>query len=92
VITYTQDANFVMKKWSTWLAIAAAALFAGVQYWESLPSMITSVLPEWLQGIMALAGLICAVMVPVATSIQQKSIPVIVPEPSYTQYYPEEMP
>lgn len=92
MITYTQDANFVLKKWSTWLAIMSASLFSAVTYWEKLPTAVTGALPSWIDGVMAIIGLFCALMVPVATSIQQKSIPVVTPEPSYSQYYPEEMP
>lgn len=89
MITLTQDAKFVLQKWSTWLAAAAASLFAAVQYWESLPTVVTDFMPDWLRAAMALAGLLCAMAVPVATSIQQKSIPTAPPDPSAST---EEMP
>lgn len=77
MITYTQDAQFVLRKASTWLAMTAASLFSAVTYWESLPDFVTTLMPEGMQGLMAFAGLLCAMLVPVATSIQQKSIPVV---------------
>lgn len=98
MITYTQDANFVLKKWSTWLAIIAASSYSGSLFWERLPAAITGSLPDWIDSAMALLGLLATMAVPIATSIQQKSIPVVVPEPDYrvSSYYQssndEEMP
>lgn len=94
MITYTKDARFVLQKWSTWLAMAAASLFAAVQYWESLPDVVIEMAPVWLRAMMALAGLLCAMAVPVATSIQQKSIPAVgdAPRPFDSDPASEEMP
>ncbi len=102
MIVYTQDAQFVLKKWSTWLSMIAASLFAGVQFWDSLPYALTQAMPEWVQGAMALAGLFCALAVPIATSISQKSIPTIKVDPyaissmygdsGYSPHNDEEMP
>lgn len=92
MITYTQDANFVLKKWSTWLSIAAACLYSGSLAWDSLPASITGSMPDWIDGVMALLGVAATMLVPLATSIQQKSIPVVQPQPQYPTYYPEEMP
>lgn len=105
MIRYTPDANYVLKKWSTWLAILAASAYSGSIFWERLPSAVTGSLPDWIDGAMALIGLISTMLVPLATSIQQKSIPVVDPSASaysgmygstyYQDYAPpsdEEMP
>lgn len=100
MITYTPDANFVLKKWSTWLSIIAASSYSASIFWERLPSSVTGSLPSWVDGVLALIGLVSTILVPVATSIQQKSIPVVTPEQTYSgmygsTYYPphdEEMP
>lgn len=92
MITYTQDANYVLWKWSTWLSIIAASLYSGAMAWDHLPETITGSLPDWIDGVMALLGVVATMLVPVATSIQQKSIPVVQPVPTYASYSSEEMP
>lgn len=92
MITYTQDANYVLQKWSTWLSIIAASLYSGSLAWDRLPISITGSLPDWIDGVMALLGVIATMLIPLATSIQQKSIPVVMPEQSYPTYSDEEMP
>jgi hypothetical protein len=85
-IVLTIDANYVFRKWSTWLAILAAMCAAGVASYGMLPMDMQQVLPQWAKSALAFGSIISAMLVPVATSIQQKSIPTT-PPPSN-----EEMP
>lgn len=74
-IQLTIDANYVFKKWSTWLAIIAAMCAAGVASYGVLPLDMQELLPTWTKAVLAFGSVISAMLVPVATSVQQKSIP-----------------
>lgn len=74
-IQLTIDADYVFRKWSTWLAILAAMCAAGVASYGMLPMDMQAVLPQWAKSALAFGSIISAMLVPVATSIQQKSIP-----------------
>lgn len=78
-IQLTIDADYVFRKWSTWLAIAAAMCAAGVASYGMLPMDMQAILPQWAKSALAFGSIISAMLVPVATSIQQKSIPTTAP-------------
>ena len=78
-IQLTIDAGYVFKKWSTWLAIIAAMCAAGVASYGMLPMDMQQVLPQWVKSALAFGSIISAMLVPVATSVQQKSIPTTAP-------------
>lgn len=78
-IQLTIDANYVFRKWSTWLAIIAAGCAAGVASYGMLPADLQAILPQWAKSALAFGSIISAMLVPVATSIQQKSIPTTAP-------------
>lgn len=92
MITYTHDAGFVLKKWSTWLSIVAASMFAGCMAYEQLPMSFRDAMPDWFQAAMGIAAVVSAMAVPVATSIQQKSIPTVQSYGASPDYSNEEMP
>ena len=92
MIVYTHDADFVLKKWSTWLSIIAASLFSGCMVYNQLPAAFIEAMPHWFQSAMGIAAVVSAVLVPFATSVQQKSIPTVQPESVYPTYSSEEMP
>lgn len=71
----TFDAGFVFRKWSTWLALASAMCAAGVSTYAMLPADMQEIMPSWLKAALAIGSVASAMLVPVATSIQQKSIP-----------------
>lgn len=71
----TIDASYVMRKWSTWLAMLAAMCAAGVASYGVLPMDMQELLPAWTKAALAFGSVISAMLVPVATSVQQKSIP-----------------
>lgn len=93
MITYTHDAKFVLKKWSTWLSIASVSLGSVALAWNQLPMSVQTMFPDWFRMAMAVLSLISAAAVPIATSIQQRAIPTMTMEPQPTYYGSnEEMP
>lgn len=92
MITYTHDAKFVLKKWSTWLSLIAVSMGSVSLAWERMPESIHAMFPDWMRVVMAILSLVSAAAVPIATSIQQRSIPTL--DPTATTYYQssEEMP
>lgn len=88
MIRYTPDANFVLKKWSTWLSILAASMFSGVMAYDHLPRSVLAAMPEWAGTAMGITAVLSAMLIPIATSIQQRSIPTVDPtQASYRQTY-----
>ena len=71
----TIDAKHVLKKWSTWLAVATAMCAAGTLAYGALPVDLQQVLPSWFRSVLAFGAVTLPMLVPLATSIQQKSIP-----------------
>lgn len=78
-IQLTIDAGFVFKKWSTWLALISAMCAAGVASYGMLPTDMQELLPQWFKGLLAFGAVLSAMGVPIATSVQQKSIPTNAP-------------
>lgn len=75
----TPDAAFWMRKWSTWLALASACSTAGLAAFVLLPARVQSLFPDWALLTLGAVAVGAAMLVPLATSIQQRSIPA--PEP-----------
>lgn len=74
-IQLTIDAGYVFKKWSTWIAVASAMCAAGTLAYGALPVDLQAVLPAWFRSVLAFGAVTLPMLVPLATSIQQKSIP-----------------
>lgn len=75
MIVYTIDAQHWLKKWSTWLAAAAASASAGLAAYGVLPSGAQDAFPHWLLVALATTAVVAPTLIPLATSIQQKNIP-----------------
>lgn len=77
----TADAGYWLRKWSTWLAALSASAAAGLGVYAVLPVRVQALFPDW--ALLSLGGIAvgAAMLVPLATSIQQKSIPVRGPAP-----------
>lgn len=83
-IQFTIDAGHVLKKWSTWLAAVSVSCQAGMYAYMQLPMQVQDQFPTWFLTALGIGSVISALLVPAATSIQQRSIP--------TDYPTEEMP
>lgn len=87
-IVLTIDARHVLKKWSTWLAAFSGSTAAGLYAYMQLPMEMQDKFPSWFTTALGIASVVGAMLVPAATSIQQRNIPSIV----FTSESDEEMP
>ena len=74
-IQLTIDAKHVLKKWSTWLSLAAASSTAAMLTYGSLPLDVQEAFPHWILSLLGFIAVASAAMVPIATSVQQSNIP-----------------
>lgn len=74
-IQLTIDAKHVLKKWSTWLAVASAAANAGLLAYGQLPIDAQGYFPHVILSVLGVIAVAGPLLIPVATSIQQKNIP-----------------
>lgn len=73
-MTLTADAHAVLRKWSTWLAILSASATAGLAAYAILPGRVQGLMPDWALGTLGAVAIITALLIPVATSVQQASL------------------
>lgn len=73
-MTLTADAHAVLRKWSTWLAILSASATAGLAAYAILPARVQGLMPDWSLGTLGAVAIITALLIPVATSVQQASL------------------
>lgn len=71
----TSDARHWRRKWSTWLAAAAAASAGGLGAYAMAPVRAQELVPDWALGTLIAVGIVAGALVPLATSIAQRSIP-----------------
>ena len=71
----THDACHWWKKWSTWLAVVAAMSAGGLGAYTIAPGRAQELVPDWALGVLVGAGILSAMLIPLATSIAQRSIP-----------------
>jgi len=70
----TADAHLWAKKWSTWLALASASAGAALAAYAVLPARAQDMVPAWALGSLSAITIICALLIPLATSLSQASI------------------
>lgn len=70
----TSDARHWRRKWSTWLAAAAASSAGGLGAYAMAPERAQQMVPDWALGALIAVGIVAAMLVPVATSLAQRSI------------------
>lgn len=70
----TADAHAVLRKWSTWLAILSASATAGLAAYAILPARVQGLMPDWSLATLGAVAIITALLIPVATSVQQASL------------------
>lgn len=70
----TADATKWARKWSTWLAILSASATAGLAAYALLPGRVQGLMPDWALGTLGAVAIITALLIPVATSVQQASL------------------
>ena len=70
----TADAHLWAKKWSTWLALASASAGAALAAYAALPARAQEMVPAWALGSLSAVAIICALLIPLATSLSQASI------------------
>lgn len=73
VFTPTKDAHLRWHKWSTWLALASASASAGLGAYAILPARVQSLMPDWALATLGAIAIVAALLIPLATSIQQKA-------------------
>ena len=69
----TKDAHLRWRKWSSWLALASASASAGLAAYAVLPDRVQGLMPDWALGTLGGIAIIAALLIPLATSIQQKA-------------------
>lgn len=69
----TKDARLWRRKWSTWLALASASASAGLGAFAILPERVQVLMPDWALGTLGGIAIAAALLIPLATSIQQKA-------------------
>lgn len=74
-IQLTIDAAHVLKKWSTWLAVASASSTAAMLAYGQLPLDVQTAFPHWILTVLGIVAVVSAGAIPIATSIQQSNIP-----------------
>lgn len=68
----TKDAHLRWRKWSTWLAMASASASAGLAAFAILPGRVQGLVPDWALAALGGIAIVSAILIPLATSIQQK--------------------
>lgn len=74
MITVAPSAKVWHRKWSTWLAIASASATAGLGAYAILPERVQTLVPDWALMGLGSAAMLAALLVPLATSLSQKSL------------------
>lgn len=69
----TKDAHLRWHKWSTWLALASASASAGLGAYAILPGRVQGLMPDWALATLGGIAIVAALLIPLATSIQQKA-------------------
>lgn len=87
-IVLTIDAQHVLKKWSTWLAALCASCSAGLYAYMQLPFDVQAKFPAWVPLVLGVGSILSAMLVPAATSIQQRNIPSTTFDPVSTEELP----
>jgi len=72
-VPLTSDAGLVLRKASTWLAVASASSGAGLAAYAILPGRAQGLFPDWALIAMSVVAVGSALAVPLATSIRQKA-------------------
>jgi hypothetical protein len=75
MIQLTIDAKHVLKKWSTWLAAAIASATTIVLGYDHLPASVQEWFPHVILTVATTVMVLGPVLIPIATSIQQRNIP-----------------
>ena len=73
-VPLARDARYVLRKWSTWLVGIAGLSTAAIATYSAWPDRLQQITPDWALGVLALMQM-AYVLVPLATSIQQKRNP-----------------
>lgn len=73
-VALTDDAYLWAHKWSTWLAVLSAAAAAGLGAYAVMPARVQGLMPDWALATLGGVAIVSALLVPVATSIQQRKI------------------
>lgn len=73
-LTLTHDAAKWARKWSTWLALASASATAGLGAFAILPARVQGLMPDWALATLGGVAIGAALLVPVATSVQQRGL------------------
>lgn len=74
-LQWTHDAKSVLRKWSTSLALISASTTAGLASFAILPERAQAGFPDWALTAMSVTAVLSALLIPLATSIQQRDIP-----------------
>lgn len=74
-LQWTHDAKCVLRKWSTSLALISASATAGLASYAILPDRAQAGFPDWALTTMSVTAVLSALLIPLATSLQQKNIP-----------------
>lgn len=69
------DFTKVMRRVSTWLGLASASATSGLAAYALLSEPAQAAFPQWALAGMGLVAVVSAVLIPVATSFKQKSVP-----------------
>jgi hypothetical protein len=75
IFTPTKDAHLRWRKWSTWLALASASASAGLGAFAILPERVQALMPDAALGALGGIAIVSALLIPLATSVQQKAPP-----------------
>lgn len=75
MLEWTHDAGCWFRKWSTGLALLSACSTAGLAAYAILPDRAQAGFPDWALTAMSVSAVLSALLIPLATSVQQKSIP-----------------
>ena len=68
----TADAGRWASKWSTWLAVLSAMATAGLGAYALQPARAQELVPEWALAVLSVTAVLSAVLIPLATSLQQR--------------------
>lgn len=70
----TPDASHWRKFWSTKLAALSAGCVAAALFWAQAPAEWKEAFPAWVGTALMYGGLASALLIPFATTTQQKNI------------------
>jgi hypothetical protein len=70
----TPDAHLWRRKWSTWLGVIAASAGGGLGAYAIAPERAQGLVPDWALGILMALAIGAGALIPLATSLAQKSI------------------